>query len=74
MSKLRVNAFGISIHGYGAGPDQSLASPMGVSGMALHQWVHGTKHLFASLDMASLGYRCTERAATEHATHVVLTK
>jgi dihydrofolate reductase len=43
MSRLRVNAFGISIDGYGAGPDQSLANPMGVSGMALHQWVHGTK-------------------------------
>lgn len=43
MSKLRVNAFGISIDGYGAGPDQALANPMGVGGMALHQWVHGTK-------------------------------
>jgi dihydrofolate reductase len=43
MSKLRVNAFGISIDGYGAGPDQDLANPMGASGMALHQWVLGTK-------------------------------
>jgi len=43
MSKLRVNAFGISIDGYGAGPGQDLANPMGVSGMALHQWVLGTK-------------------------------
>jgi len=43
MSKLRANAFGISIDGFGAGPDQDLANPMGVSGMALHQWVHGTK-------------------------------
>jgi dihydrofolate reductase len=43
MSKLRVNAFGISIDGYGAGVDQSLANPMGVGGMALHQWVLGTK-------------------------------
>ncbi len=43
MSKLRVNAFGISIDGYGAGPDQSLDQPMGVGGMALHQWVLGTK-------------------------------
>ncbi|MCC6157465.1 MAG: dihydrofolate reductase family protein [Deltaproteobacteria bacterium] len=43
MSKLRVNAFGISLDGYGAGPDQSLDNPMGVGGMALHQWVLGTK-------------------------------
>jgi len=43
MSKLRVNAFSISIDGYGAGPDQDLANPMGVGGMALHQWVLGTK-------------------------------
>ena len=43
MSRLRVNAFGISIDGYGAGRDQELANPMGVGGMALHQWVFGTK-------------------------------
>ena len=43
MSKLRVNAFGISLDGYGAGPDQALENPMGVGGMALHQWVLGTK-------------------------------
>lgn len=43
MTKLRVNAFGLSLDGYGAGPDQGLANPMGVGGMALHQWVFGTK-------------------------------
>ena len=43
MSRLRVNAFGISIDGYGAGPEQALDNPMGVGGMALHQWVFGTK-------------------------------
>jgi dihydrofolate reductase len=43
MSRLRVNAFGISIDGYGAGPDQSMDNPMGVGGMALHRWVLGTK-------------------------------
>ena len=43
MSKLRVNAFSVSIDGYGAGPDQALANPMGVGGMALHKWVLGTK-------------------------------
>jgi dihydrofolate reductase len=43
MTKLRVNAFGLSLDGYGAGPDQDLANPMGVGGMALHQWVFGTR-------------------------------
>jgi len=43
MSKLRVHGFGISIDGYGAGLDQSLDNPMGIGGMALHQWVFGTK-------------------------------
>jgi len=43
MSRLRVNAFGISIDGHGAGPDQDLANPMGVGGMVLHEWVLGTK-------------------------------
>jgi dihydrofolate reductase len=43
MSRLRVNAFGISLDGYGAGPGQALEHPMGVGGMALHQWVLGTK-------------------------------
>lgn len=43
MSKLRVNSFAVSIDGYGAGPGQDLANPMGVGGMALHQWVLGTK-------------------------------
>jgi dihydrofolate reductase len=43
MARLRVNAFGVSIDGYGAGPDQSLEHPMGVGGMALHRWVLGTR-------------------------------
>ncbi len=43
VSRLRVNAFGISIDGHGAGPGQDLDNPMGVGGMALHQWVLGTK-------------------------------
>jgi dihydrofolate reductase len=43
MSRLRVNAYSISIDGYGAGPDQDLANPLGVGGMALHEWVLDTK-------------------------------
>jgi dihydrofolate reductase len=32
------------------------------------------EHLLADIDMARLGYSCTEHVATPHATHVVLTK
>jgi dihydrofolate reductase len=43
MSRLRVNAFSISIDGYGAGPGQDLDNPLGVGGTALHGWVFGTR-------------------------------
>jgi dihydrofolate reductase len=42
MPKLRVNCFSVSLDGYGAGPDQSLENPLGVGGMALHEWVFPT--------------------------------
>jgi dihydrofolate reductase len=45
MSRLRVNCFSLSLDGYGAGPDQSLENPLGVGGMALHQWVFPTRTL-----------------------------
>ena len=43
MSKLRVHSFTISIDGYGAGPNQDLDNPLGVGGVALHEWVFGTR-------------------------------
>ena len=43
MSKLRVHAFALSLDGYGAGPDQSLENPLGVGGMALHDWAFATR-------------------------------
>jgi dihydrofolate reductase len=43
MARLRVHGFTISIDGYGAGPDQDLAHPLGIGGEALHQWLIGTK-------------------------------
>jgi len=42
VSKLRVASFSISIDGFGAGPDQSLENPLGVGGMALHEWAFPT--------------------------------
>jgi dihydrofolate reductase len=43
MPKLRVHAFAISLDGYGAGPDQSLADPLGKGGTGLHQWFFPTR-------------------------------
>jgi len=43
MSKLRVHAFSISLDGYGAGPDQGLANPLGVGGEELHNWFVPTR-------------------------------
>src|ERR1022692_4218610 len=45
MSRMRVHCFAISIDGYGAGPDQDLANPIGVGGIALHDWVFATRTL-----------------------------
>jgi len=43
MSKLRVESFTISLDGFGAGPNQDLANPLGVGGTALHGWAFSTR-------------------------------
>jgi dihydrofolate reductase len=43
MTKLRVHSFSISLDGYGAGPNQSRDNPLGVGGIALHEWVLATQ-------------------------------
>lgn len=43
MSKVRVNAFSISLDGYGAGPHQSLEAPLGRRAEKLHEWFQPTK-------------------------------
>ena len=40
---LRVCSFSVSLDGYGAGPDQSLETPLGVGGEALHGWLVATR-------------------------------
>jgi len=37
----------MSIDGYGAGPNQSLENPLGVGGLALHEWVFKTRTFHA---------------------------
>ncbi len=43
MPKLRVENFSISLDGYGAGPDQSLETPLGIGGEELHGWLIPTR-------------------------------
>jgi dihydrofolate reductase len=43
MSKLRVQSFGVSIDGYGAGPDQSMEHPLGKTGPELMEWFFNTR-------------------------------
>lgn len=42
MSRLIANSISISLDGFAAGPNQSLADPIGMGGMALHQWMMKT--------------------------------
>ena len=43
LTRLRVQSFSLSLDGYGAGPHQDLANPLGIGGLALHQWFFATK-------------------------------
>jgi dihydrofolate reductase len=42
MSKVMVAAFSVSLDGYGAGPRQDLANPLGVRGTEVHNWFFQT--------------------------------
>jgi dihydrofolate reductase len=43
MPQLRVQSFGLSLDGFGAGPDQSLQNPLGVNGPELMEWFIHTR-------------------------------
>ena len=43
MPRLLALGFSISLDGYGAGPSQSLESPLGVGGEGLHDWLVNTR-------------------------------
>lgn len=43
MSRLVVQGFSISIDGYGAGPNQDLANPLGVGFAEVHKWLLATR-------------------------------
>ena len=43
MSRLRVQSFGVSLDGYGAGPKQSLEHPLGVRFVEVMEWFFPTR-------------------------------
>jgi dihydrofolate reductase len=43
MTKLRVLSFGLSLDGYGAGPNQNVDYPLGAGGTALLEWLFTTR-------------------------------
>ncbi len=43
MPKVRIDAFAVSLDGFGAGPDQGLENPLGRGGESLHQWFFPTR-------------------------------
>ena len=43
MARVRVETFGVSLDGYGAGPNQDMKNPLGVGGEDLHLWRFSTR-------------------------------
>ena len=43
MSRVRVQSFGVSLDGYGAGPNQSLQNPLGMRGPEIMEWFFPTR-------------------------------
>lgn len=43
MPKMKVSCFGLSIDGFGAGPNQSPDHPLGIGGTALMEWAFTTR-------------------------------
>ena len=50
MARLCVRAFGVSLDGFAAGPDQSLQQPLGVRGPELMAWAFATRTFHAMHD------------------------
>jgi dihydrofolate reductase len=43
MGKLRVQSYGVSMDGFGAGPNQDLQNPLGVGGPEIMEWIFPTR-------------------------------
>jgi len=55
LPKVRVNAFSVSIDGFGAAVGQSLENPFGVGGMAVVNWLTSTKTFHEHLGTGGKG-------------------
>lgn len=64
MPKLRVHCFGVSLDGFGAGPNQSLDNPLGEGGLDLHQWFFPT-HAFQKVHGDGEGTKGTDNDFAE---------
>lgn len=53
MSKLRVHNYSISLDGFGAGKQQDLQHPLGISGDSLHQWIFDTAYGRAMIGLSN---------------------
>jgi dihydrofolate reductase len=65
MAKLRVQSFGVSLDGYGAGPDQGLENPLGVRGTELAQWFFPTRCFRRTLKIGDDGESGIDNRAAE---------
>jgi dihydrofolate reductase len=54
VTKVRVKSFGVSVDGYGAGPNQDLQNPLGVNGPELMDWIFPT-HTWAQMHQLGEG-------------------
>jgi dihydrofolate reductase len=64
VSKLRVQSFGVSLDGFGAGPNQDLQHPLGVRGPELMEWFFHTR-VWRSMHGEGGGETGTDNAVAE---------
>ena len=62
MSKVRVNAFSVSLDGFGAAPGQSLENPFGVGGFRVVDWFAATQTFHDHLGQPGKGSTGTDDA------------
>jgi dihydrofolate reductase len=62
MSKVRVNAFSVSLDGFGAAPGQSLENPFGVGGFPVVHWFAATQTFHDHLGQPGKGSTGTDDA------------
>ncbi len=66
MGKVRVAAFGVSLDGFGAGPDQSLEHPLGVGFERVMEWFFPTRFFIAQHGSGKGGETGVDNRMAEH--------